>query len=96
MFVQHMTSAQLDAEMSGAEEENREVSEAAARTIASRWQSPGTVGWALAAFASGAEIDWQSVYDDLSRTVVAEYATVGPGSRRELDLLGIYLLAHRW
>ena len=42
-----------------------EISDAAAVTIASWWQSPGTIGRYLASLASGAPVDHNDLLDDI-------------------------------
>lgn len=45
-----------------------ELDDAVAVTVASWWQSPGSVGRYLAALASGAEVDGAQLADDIAKT----------------------------
>lgn len=61
----HLTTAETYAEIRDAQNEEREISDAAAATIASWWQSPGKVGRALAALASGQWVDAGDLLQDI-------------------------------
>lgn len=50
----------------------REISPAVAVTIASWWQSSGTVGSTLAAFATGCMVDRDALLDDIHATRMTE------------------------
>jgi len=45
-----------------------EIRPEVAATIAGQWQSSGAIGSALAALASGAEVDHEAVLDDIAAT----------------------------
>lgn len=47
---------------------DREISPESAVTIASWWQSPGSVGSVLAGLASGVEVNRTSLLDDIAAT----------------------------
>ena len=66
--ARHLYAADVDTEVRAASTEGREISDACAVTLASYWQSPGTVGYALTALASGAEIGLTELLDDIHRT----------------------------
>jgi len=60
----------------------REIDDAVAATIASWWQSPGSVGRAFAALASGAPVDSSDVLADVS----ASLPETQPNTRDRLAL----------
>jgi len=70
--------------------ENGELSDAAAKTIASWWQSSGTVGSALASLASGAAVDRDYLYEDIGATG----RTAMPMWPRELEMMATWCLNH--
>lgn len=72
-----------------------EVHPSVAVTIASWWQSSGSVGSVLAAFASGAEVDREGLLNDIHRTRLAEgYYRDGNGpSMSDDDMLALDMLA---
>jgi hypothetical protein len=71
-----------------------EIDDAVAVTIASWWQSPGYIGKALAALASGAEVDYHALVEDLSLTLKDggyHDRTMPASDRQALDMLGTWL-----
>jgi len=68
-----------------------EVDDAVAVTIASWWQSPGTVGRHLAALASGAPVSYQDLADDIAGTRRTPGA-VSVDAKRELDMLSTWAI----
>lgn len=74
--IAHGTRHQYTADAEGAVTVCRvtraRISDATAATIASWWQSPGSVGRHLAALASGCEVDSEDVLSDIDRTVISE------------------------
>lgn len=59
----------LDAQLEVARHHGKgEISDSAARTIASLWQSSGTVGSHLATLASGLPVDLDDLLDDIHHT----------------------------
>ena len=86
-MVRLLSEPEVEAEMTIAEELCEDVSEAAARTIASWYQSSGTIGSKLAAFASGAPVSMREVYEDTERT-----ARQLSNWTRELQHLATYAL----
>lgn len=76
-----------------------EIDDAVAVTIASWWQSPGTVGRHLAALASGAEVDHADLLDDIAATRQAEnyygsshWPRMSSDDRDALDMLATWTL----
>ncbi|WP_236973151.1 hypothetical protein, partial [Mycobacterium avium] len=70
---------------------------ATAVTIASWWQSPGGIGKALAAFASGSPVSRQELLDDIAATRTEHgYHTLAmlPRDRHALDCLSTFVLRH--
>lgn len=65
----HLTTAELSADMAAARAHVGIISDAAAVTIASWWQSSGTVGYVLAALASGREVDTGHLIADIDATL---------------------------
>ncbi|GAB4988595.1 MULTISPECIES: hypothetical protein [Mycobacterium avium complex (MAC)] len=75
----------------------REIEPATAVTIASWWQSPGGIGKALAAFASGSPVSRQELLDDIAATRTEHgYHTLAmlPRDRHALDCLSTFVLRH--
>lgn len=73
----------------------REVEPETAVTIASWWQSPGSIGHVLAAFASGAAVSKSDLLDDIAATRNAHgYHTFDmlPSDKRALDCLGTFVI----
>lgn len=70
--------------------ENGEISDEVAKTIASWWQSSGTVGSALASLASGAAVDRDYLYEDIAATG----RTALPMWPRELEMMATWALNH--
>lgn len=62
--AQHLTSDEAYAEVASGEP----IGDAAAATIASWWQSPGTIGRHLATLASGLPVDAVALVDDITAT----------------------------
>jgi len=71
-----------------------EISDATAVTIASWWQSSGSVGYALAALASGAPIDTQELLDDIYRTrhLSTDAQHMTETDKRALDMLATWAI----
>lgn len=67
--VRHLTSADVDAEVGEVGALGGSLTDAAAATIASWYQSPGTTGRYLAALASGVAVPADELIDDLDRTL---------------------------
>jgi hypothetical protein len=74
-----------------------EIDPAVAVTIASWWQSPGSVGQHLAAFASGAPVDDVALLDDIAATRREQGYPVGmaPRDRKALDMLATFVIVER-
>lgn len=93
--VPHLSSAGVWAELQ-ATEGGDIISDAAAVTIASWWQSPGTVGRHLASLASGSPVSPDALLDDIDATE-REAETSVPGlnrsDRRALAVLRSWVLA---
>ncbi len=78
------------ADVSSAAATDQDIAESTAVTIAAWWQSPGSVGHVLAAFASGAQVSAQELLDDIDATRRHEgYHTgaMAPPDRQALDCL---------
>ena len=94
----HVTSEQAYAQVrarSGIDE----IDDAVAVTIASWWQSPGTIGRHLAALASGAQVDSDALQDDITATRRAEHyygsdgwPRMSSGDRMALDALSTWII----
>jgi hypothetical protein len=87
----HVPSYLADAEISAVlGSPGPEISDCVAVTIASWWQSPGTIGRHLAALASGAPVQYGDLADDIHATYN------GPGlsrqDRQDLDVLSTWAL----
>ena len=67
----------------------QELSDAAAATVASWWQSPGTVGRHFAALASGLPVTTSDLLDDIHATYGE---AVTPLDRQALDMLATWAL----
>ena len=92
----HVTSeeAYADVELSYG---SHEIDPATAVTIASWWQAPAGVGYILAGFASGCEVDDVALLDDIAATRRKQgYPTgLAPRDRKALDMLATFVLAAR-
>jgi len=92
----HVTSeeAYADVELSYG---SHEIDPATAVTIASWWQAPAGVGYILAGFASGCEVDDVALLDDIAATRREQgYPTgLAPRDRKALDMLATFVLAAR-
>lgn len=66
-----------------------EITDATARTIASWWQSPGSIGGALAALASGATVDRAALLEDINLTG----RTASPMWPEELECLATWAMS---
>lgn len=90
VWAAHLTSNEVQREIKQALGV-REMSDAAALTVASWYQSSGTAGRGLAALASGYPVDHQAVLDDIYQ---ARRMDAGSRFDREaLDMLGTWTLA---
>ena len=69
-----------------------ELTPEAAVTIAAWFQSPGTVGNQLAAFASGSRVDAGAVLDDIAATRKTEQWLTDE-DHRALDMLSTFIVA---
>lgn len=90
-----LTSADVAAELIAVERgmsytENGEISDMAARTIASWWQSSGAVGSVLASLASGCAVSRDELIEDIAMTG----RTASPMWPRELEMLATWALNH--
>ncbi len=65
-------------------------SDSAARTVAMWWQSSGTIGSTLAAFASGTDVDENDLLTDIYNTRKAN-----PESKDDMDILDWWVLNRR-
>lgn len=88
----HLRSIDTWREIREAHQENREVSDLCAKTIASWWQSAGSPGSAFAALASGAETTSENVWVDLKGTLTMFYEDLPADDKLALDMLGTWLL----
>lgn len=73
----------------------REISPATAVTIASWWQSSGSVGSVLAGFASGTEVNRAALLDDIAATRTAEgyhSGRMNTADMLDLDMLATFVL----
>ena len=75
---------------SGPVESRREITPHSAKLIASWWQSSGTVGSVLAAFASGCRVDRAALLDDIAATRRTE--PMLEWDRSALDCLATFVL----
>ena len=66
--VPHLNDAELREEFRAISAERPTISDAAAVTIAARWQSPAGVGSQLASFASGAPVNSGELLEDALAT----------------------------
>jgi hypothetical protein len=85
----------VDSQTGPLESRRREITPESAVAIASWWQSPGSVGSALAAFASGCSVDRGELLNDIAFTRVFEgyYTREMPTcDRRALDCLSTFIL----
>lgn len=88
--VQHLSSDHAFREVETARG-HHEVSDGAALTIASWWQSSGHTGHVLASLASGCTVDVTDLLDDIARTRadVTTYA-----DNLALDMLATWAINH--
>lgn len=89
----HLSSNAAYVVLASSQEKGREINDACAVTVASWYQSSGTVGSALAAFASGAEVEIEELQEDLSRTIQQQYKMASHIEKLAMDMLGTYLAA---
>ena len=85
----------VDSQTGPLESRRREITPESAVAIASWWQSPGSVGSALAAFASGCSVDRGELLNDIAFTRVFEgYYTreMATCDRLALDCLSTFIL----
>ena len=66
--ARHVDSDYAERQVTLREGGEHEIDDDVAVTIASWWQSPGSVGSALAALASGAPVEYEELADDIYRT----------------------------
>lgn len=86
----HVTTRVADAEISAViASEGPEISDCVAVTVASWWQSPGSVGRHLAAVASGAPVEYSDLADDIHMT---RRVARDERDRRGLDCLSTWAL----
>ena len=83
----HMNVMRLGKEF---ETPNGEMPDSMARTVASWYQSSGSVGSVLAAFASGRDVDRDALFEDIAATARAQ----NPMWPAELEYLATWLLNH--
>lgn len=89
--VRHLSSLDVFVEVNGNYGVN-ELSDQAAVTIASWYQSPGREGRALAALASGAPVERDDLIQDVSHVIAQHYARCGEQDKRCLDMLGTWAI----
>lgn len=73
----------------------REIQPATAVTIASWWQSSGSIGSVLAEFASGATVDRSALLDDIAATRNTEGyhdGRMSESGKQALDMLATFAL----
>ena len=92
-------SEQVWAEISQTEKgtihtDNGEISDAVAKTIASWYQSSGTIGSVLAGLASGAAVDRDALAEDVAATGRQSMHTHGGHWADELNYLATWVLNH--
>ena len=86
--------AEMQAIEDGTQPGNGEFSDTAARTVASWWQSPGTIGSVLSALASGLPVGRDELLDDISATAREAMSKTHPGWPRELEMLSTWVINH--
>jgi hypothetical protein len=87
----HVTSRIADAEITEVYgSEGPEISDCVAVTIASWWQSPGTIGHVFASFASGQPVEYDDLAEDIYRTQLSSSLTLR--DRQGLDCLSTWAL----
>lgn len=89
-YVQHLNSTGVQAEIEAADAEQREISDAAALTIASWWQGPRGTGLTFAALQSGLPVTVSAIHDACHEV----YGTAGPFDRKCLDFLCTWACNH--
>lgn len=92
--ARHLMEDEVRAEVSSCYGSPREISDAAAVTIASWWQSPGGTGSVLAALSTGASWDLEDLLDDIASTRAWARAQNchTPEDDRALDMLATWAL----
>lgn len=88
--VHHLNSDGVAHEVYNAERQEREISDAAALTIASWWQSPRGSGLTFAALQAGLPVEVDAVHSAIADV----YPSAGPQDRKYLDFLGTWAI-HR-
>lgn len=89
--IRHLISPMLHAEVNACHGV-REVSDAAAVTIASHYQSPRGPGAVLATLAGGQGVTRGDLIEAVSDTIAEHYAEADAQERRNLDMLGTWAL----
>ena len=92
LLTEEQVKAEMDAIENGTQPGNGEFSDDAARTVASWWQSSGTIGSTLASFASGASVERTDLLDDISATARQAMGTTHVGWPRELEMLSTWVI----
>lgn len=90
--VRHIPSSEAMHEVNTAHGRH-EVSDARALTIASWWQSPGSVGHVMAALASGLPVEVEALLDDIAATHNS-FTSWRPSDLRALDMLATWAINH--
>ncbi len=92
--VRHLNEDETRAEIARHYGTDTEVSDAAAVTIASWWQSPGGTGSVLAALSTGASWDLEDLLDDIASTRAWARAQNchTPEDDRALDMLATWAI----
>lgn len=86
----HLLQADVYMEIGEAQDQEREISDAAALTIASWWQSPDPLGLAFAELSTTGSVNYQ----DLSDAIAREYDGTHTLDRLCLDMLSTWALNH--
>lgn len=89
-LVSHLSTREVIAQCRERHGE-REITDAAAATIASWWQSSGTEGSAFAALASGATADASALMRDVSAAV--RDTAINTDDRLAIEMLATWILA---
>jgi hypothetical protein len=91
MRAEHLTSVEVAKQMHKAWNDGDMISDRVAVTIASWWQSPGTVGRHLAALASGVPVIADDLIEDIANTIDTT-PDLSPDEYRQLFMLRDWVL----
>ena len=90
----HLTSDEAAYEVATSYAAGEEISDRAALTVASWWQSPGTVGHVLASLASGRSVQVGALLDDIAATRREITGRSYSADHVALDMLATWAINH--